>query len=173
MNHLLVITRISRYFSAIHVQVSRGTFSTIILVKSWYLKLGWQHQIRDQTHFIDVHHPIHIRPFHGLQVFFNELKLSLSLIFFRLFWWFLSDFLLFLWIIKIRNCYRVSFIFSWILSHFIHPRRGRRITVREPSGLLHRWCLCHVDIRSILGSEPCRVYGLLFLVKLGCLILWA
>ena len=64
--------------------MSRGTISIIVLVKSWRLKLGWQHQIRDQTDLIGVHHPIHIRPFHGLQAFFDELKLPLSLIIFQI-----------------------------------------------------------------------------------------
>ena len=153
--------------------MSRRALSTIVFVKCWHFKLRWQHQIWDWAHFVGVHHSIHIRPFHGLQAFFDELKLSLSLIIFRLFRWFLLDFLLFFWIIKIQNCYRVNCICHLILSHFVHPRWGRRIAIREPSSLLHWWCLCHVNIWSIWGSEPCRVYGLLsFLVRLGCLILW-
>ena len=161
MNKQLVIACISRYFSTVHVQISGGTFSAIVLIKSWHLELGWQHQIWDQTHFISIHHPIHVRPFHGLQAFFNELKFSLSLIIFRLFGRFFLDFLLFLWIIKIWNCYWINCIFPRILSHFIHPPRGRRIAEREPSGLLYWWCLCHVDIRSIWRSEPRREYRLL------------
>ena len=156
--------------------MSGETLSTIVLIESWHLKLWWQHQIRDQTHLLGVYHPIYIRPFHGLQTFFNELKLPLSLIILELFRWFLSDFLLVLWIIKIRNCYWVSCIFPWILSHFVHSCRGRRIAIQEPFGLLHWWCLCHVDIQNIWGREPRRVYRLLpSLVRLGCLILraWA